>query len=114
MAQLMNAQKQILIPDLRIADRMWSRMRGLLGTRDLPAQEGLWIHACNSIHTFFMSYAIDCVFVDADLKIKALKKDVKPGRLVMPIWSAQSVFELRSGQIEKLGLSVGDQLHVGT
>jgi uncharacterized membrane protein (UPF0127 family) len=112
MAQLMNSKNQILASDLRIADRMWSRMRGLLGTESLQSQEALWIHRCNSIHTFFMKYAIDCVFLDQDLKIKALVAEVKPGRMLFPIWGAQSVVEMKSGQIKNLDLNLGEQLYV--
>lgn len=114
MAQLMNSANQTLLSNLRIADGIWSRTRGLLGTKDLSSDEGLWIHRCNSIHTFFMNYAIDCIFVDSELRIKALKKNVLPGRMVWPVWGAQSVIETKSGQIEKWGLDLGDILHVGT
>ncbi|MEZ0392377.1 MAG: DUF192 domain-containing protein [Pseudobdellovibrionaceae bacterium] len=113
MAKLFNSDMKLLLPDLRKADRMFSRVKGLLGTSHLPAESGLWIHPCNSIHTFFMKYAIDCVFVDSDLQVKALVKDIQPGRMVWPVWGARSVIELSSGSIEKLGLKVGDQLHVG-
>jgi len=114
MAQLTNlSQNKVFLKDLRIADRLWSRMKGLLGTQELHSEQGLWIHHCNSIHTFFMSYAIDCVFVDAKLKIKALRKNVRPGQLVWPIRGAKSVIEMKAGQIEKLGLQIGDELYVG-
>ncbi len=113
MAQLMNSEKAVLISDLKVADQFWSRTKGLLGTKDLSPEQGLWIHRCNSIHTFFMNYSIDCVFVDKNLVIKSLVKDVKPGRMLWPIWGADSVVELKSGQIEKLGFKMGDQLYVG-
>ena len=115
MAKLMNHTQgnKILIDDLRVASNMMSRMKGLLGTKDLGPSQGLWIHRCNSIHTFFMSYAIDCIFVDQNLTVQALVKNVKPGRMVLPIWKSKSVIELKTGQIEKLGLALGDQLHVG-
>lgn len=113
MAQLMNSEKAVLISDLKVADQIWSRTKGLLGTKDLSPEQGLWIHRCNSIHTFFMNYSIDCVFVDKNLVIKSLVKDVKPGRMLWPIWGADSVVELKSGQIEKLGFKMGDQLYVG-
>jgi uncharacterized membrane protein (UPF0127 family) len=112
MAKLMKADK-ILLSDLQIADTLWPRMKGLLGTRALAEEQGLWIHQCNSIHTFFMNYAIDCVFVDRTMKVKALKKNVLPHRLLMPIWGADSVIEMKAGQIERLGLNQGDLLHVG-
>ena len=112
MAQLMNSQNQILASHLTIADGMWSRMKGLLGTDALQSQDALWIHRCNSIHTFFMKYAIDCIFLDSNLKVKALKEQIQPSRMTFPIWGARSVIEMKSGQIRDLGLKVGEQLHV--
>jgi uncharacterized membrane protein (UPF0127 family) len=113
MARLMNSANQVLLEDLRIAKSFWSRTRGLLGTSSLGDAEGLWIDPCNSIHTFFMKYPIDCVFVDRAMQVKALKASVLPGRLVLPIWGARSVIEMKAGKIQKLGLSLGDQLYVG-
>lgn len=114
MAILMSSdKKQVLIPELEVAVRIWSRTKGLLGTRELPSDRALWIHRCNSIHTFFMKYSIDCVFLDKDLKIKALVENVNPSRMVMPIWGASSVIEMAAGKIQQLGLRLGDNLYVG-
>ncbi len=113
MATLMNSQKQILIPDLTIANTMWTRGKGLLGTKDLATNKAVWLNPGNSIHTFFMNYAIDCIFVDAELRVKALVPNVQPGKMIWPIWGAKSVFEMKAGVLEKLNLQVGDQLHVG-
>ncbi|MBO9667429.1 MAG: DUF192 domain-containing protein [Bdellovibrio sp.] len=102
-----------LIPNLEVATTFWTRGKGLLGRGSLPEDQALWIWHCNSIHTFFMKFAIDCVFVDKNLKVKAIYKDVKPWRLVLPVWGAKSVIEMASGTSSKLKISVGDQLNVG-
>lgn len=114
MAKLLDAEKsKVLVGDLQIANTTWTRAKGLLGTSSLKADSALWIHRCNSIHTFFMKYSIDCVFVDSEMTVKALVKDVKPGRMVMPVWGAKSVIEMRAGRIDQLGLCLGDKLYVG-
>jgi uncharacterized membrane protein (UPF0127 family) len=114
MAVLMNTNtQQNLIPRLEVAKNFWTRGKGLLGRAGLGEDQALWIHRCNSIHTFFMKFSIDCVFVDRNLRVKAIYADVKPGRLLMPVWSASSVIEMKSGMAAKLNLKVGDQLHVG-
>lgn len=114
MAKLMNAEKsKVLLADLQVASDFWSRTKGLLGTSTLGQQQGLWIHQCNSVHTFFMKYSIDCIFVDKDMTVKAIKKDLKPGRMTLPIWGASSVIEVSSGQADKLNISEGDRLYVG-
>mgnify|MGYP001236494001 CR=1 FL=1 len=115
MARLFNqTQNKELLSGLKVADSAWLRLKGLLGTRELASDEALWIHACNSIHTFFMNYPIDCVFLDSKMRVRSLVPDVVPNRVVWPQWGATSVVELKSGRIRDLGLQVGDQLNVGS
>lgn len=106
-------QNKKLSEHLEIADTMISRTIGLLGRQGLTGDEMLWIHRCNSIHTFFMKFAIDCVFLDKQMLVCALRSDVKPWRMVFPIFKARSVIEMGSGQIKSLNIQLGDQLHVG-
>jgi uncharacterized membrane protein (UPF0127 family) len=107
-------KNQRLISRLEVAESFLSRGKGLLGHERLNEDSGMWIHRCNSIHTFFMKFPIDCIFVDKNLKVKAIYKDVRPWRLVPPVWGARSVFELASGAATKMNISVGDQLYVGS
>lgn len=107
-------QQTKMLGQLKVADNMPSRMKGLLGTSGLTSEEGLWIHACNSVHTFFMKYAIDCVFLDKNMKVKSIVREVKPGRIVLPRWGAISVVEMAAGRAHELNVKVGDQLNVGT
>lgn len=104
---------KILIADLEVAEGFLARGKGLLGRPSLAPEQALWIPHCNSIHTFFMKFAIDCVFVDKSLKVKAIVENVKPGRLVLPIWGVSSVVEMTAGNARRLNISVGDQLYVG-
>ena len=104
---------EVLIGDLDVAENFWPRMKGLLGTAELSNQSGLWIHNCNSIHTFFMKFAIDCIFLDSSLRVKKIVGNVVPGRLVFPIWGASSVVEVKAGVAAKLNLQAGDELYVG-
>lgn len=115
MAQLWNATKdRRLLADLRVASTAWTRLKGLLGTDSLGEDEGLWIHSCNSVHTFFMKYPIDCVFLDRSLRVKSVVENVVPGRIVWPRWGAVSVIEIRGGSARRIGVERGDQLHVGS
>ena len=114
MANLRSKTRNTVLADrLDIADRFGARARGLLGRKGLGAGEALWIDPCNGIHTFFMMFAIDCVFVDRELRIKKIYSDVKPWRLIPLVWGARSVFEMPSGAADRLGLKVGEELHVG-
>lgn len=114
MAALMNkTTNETLIPQLEVARTFSSRGKGLLGRSSLSDDQALWIHRCNSIHTFFMKFSIDCVFVDKNMKVKAIYQDIHPWRLIPPVWGASSVIEMASGASRKMKVKVGDQLYVG-
>ena len=114
MPSLKNQSKQqVLAEEVISADNFWSRARGLLGRTHLPATSTLWISDCNSIHTFFMKFSIDLVFVDRNLKVCAVHRNVKPWRFRGPVWKAKSVFEFSTGSVPEDFIELGDQLHVG-
>ena len=103
---------QLLADQLQVAESFWSRGKGLLGRQEIKTQEALWIKPCNNIHTFFMKFAIDCIFVDKKMEIKKLVENVHPFKLVGPFWKAHSVIETKSGFINSNKLKIGDQLYV--
>ncbi len=110
MPKLLNKTKnEILVPTVEVANSFSKRLIGLMGRKSLT-NEGLWIPSCNSIHTCFMNFSIDLAFVDSKMNVVAIKHQVKPWRLVLPILKAYGVFELPSGTATRI--SVGDVLHV--
>lgn len=114
MAQLFNMTKnRVIVEKVERADGMLLRMKGLLGRKTLGSNEALWIPMANGIHTWFMNFAIDAVFVDSKLRVKGLRKNIAPWKVVLPIWAARDVFEVAAGTIENKNIEVGDQLHVG-
>lgn len=111
--KLVNATtKQILIPRLEVADTVWTRVKGLLGRQGIGADEALWIKASGSVHTFFMKFPIDLVFIDRELVVTKTVAKVGPGRFVWKGWSSASVIELQAGFLERNPIRVGDRLHV--
>ncbi len=90
----------VLASDLSIADDVVSRNVGLLKHFELPKGQGLWIKRCNSIHTFFMRFPIDAVFVDKKLKVIAVYRGLKPWRITRLHFKASSVFELPAGTLD--------------
>lgn len=101
-----------LASDVKIADSFIDRLVGLLGQTNLPLGKSLWIKRCTSIHTFFMKFTIDAVFVDKNLIVKKKVSGMKPWRHTTLSWQAASVFELPAGTIQKSKTEVGDQLDV--
>jgi uncharacterized membrane protein (UPF0127 family) len=91
------------------AETALSRMRGLLGRDGLTEGEGMFLHPCPSIQTFFMRFPIDVVFLDADREIVGISEDVGPWRFA-GARGARSALELPAGTAKRLGLEVGDVL----
>ena len=106
----------LLAEKVQQATNICQRTRGLMFRDSWDAETSLWIHRCNSIHTAFVRFPIDVVFVDKNLQVKKVILGIKPWRLIPPVFSASSVFEFVSCDENKLlvsQLKPGDQLHVG-
>lgn len=89
------------------------RSRGLMFRKDWNSETTMWIHRCNSIHTCFMHFPIDVVFVNRKLIVKKIILNIKPWKMTLPVLSASSVFEFKSGENKISHINVGDQLYVG-
>jgi uncharacterized membrane protein (UPF0127 family)/CheY-like chemotaxis protein len=94
-----------------VADRALSRMWGLLGRRQLPAGEGLLLEPAPAIHTAFMRFPIDVVFLDAYMRVIKIVEALPPWRSVAAR-HARAVLELAAGQASRRGLTVGDRLDI--
>jgi hypothetical protein len=99
----------VLCERAQLAASALTRMRGLLGRRTLPVGDGLLLSPTPSIHTLFMRFPIDAVFVDDDLHVVKLVDNLRPWRAAAST-VASSVLELPPGQAAIRGLSVGDKL----
>lgn len=104
--------------DVRVAKSFFSRAKGLLGEREISRGSALWIQGsrfagCNSIHTWFMRFPIDVIFVDRDLVVRSTHHGLGPWRMTAPVRGARSVFELPSGTLRDVPVEIGDQLYVG-
>ncbi len=86
-------------------------MRGLLGRRSLPQGEGMLFDRTSSVHTFFMRFPIDVVFLAQDGEVLAVRAAVPPWRAVSRR-GAHWTLELAAGEAERVGITVGERLHV--
>lgn len=92
-----------------LADSSESRRTGLLGRERLAPGEGLWIVPCESVHTFFMKFPIDLIYLDKHNRVRKVRSAVPPWRLSACL-RAHSVIELPAGTAERTGTRVGDEL----
>ena len=98
---------RIVVARLELADNAWKRSIGLLGRQELTPNEGLWLAPCNGVHTLFMRFALDVVFLDRDGIALRLVPNVRPWRICGPVRRARVVIELPAGTITRQQLQVG-------
>ncbi len=92
------------------ATRAFERMKGLLGRDGLEEGEGIQIDPCNSIHTFFMRFPIDVLFLDRDGIVIRAFAAIPPWRLTRIYGRARSVIELPAGTLERCETYEGDRI----
>jgi uncharacterized membrane protein (UPF0127 family) len=92
-----------------IAETALARMRGLLGRKTLPTGEGILLRKAPSVHTAFMRFPIDVVFLDREDTVVKVVPALAPWR-VAGARGAKSALELPAGEAARRGLEVGDRL----
>jgi len=87
------------------------RSKGLLGRKGLEQGEGMWIIPCEAVHTFFMQFPLDLIYLDRNHRVKKIRSNVVPWR-VSACLNAHSILELPSGVIRKSETEPGDILEI--
>ena len=110
--------KAEIAASVHLAETFMAKAFGLMGRKRLPLGEALFFKGsrtmpCNSIQTTFMRFSLDLVFLDSDMKVKSVLRDVKPWRVTWPVAGAVNAIEMTSGSLNGKPIEVGDQLHVG-
>jgi uncharacterized membrane protein (UPF0127 family) len=96
-----------------LAETPLTRLKGLLGRGGLERGEGLLLRPASSIHTFFMRFPIDAVWVDRNLTVLKVSPDLKSWRTAA-CKGAKGVIELPAGEAEHRGVRTGDRLALTT
>jgi uncharacterized membrane protein (UPF0127 family) len=102
-------RQTVLGTSVEMAGNGATRRKGLLGRSGLVSGEGIWIVPCESVHTFWMRFSIDLVYLDRNKKVKKVRSGVAPWRLSACL-SAHSVLEFASGTIHSTQTRPGDWL----
>jgi uncharacterized protein len=93
----------------RVPGSMFGRARGLIGQTGLPPGEGMLLRGVSAVHTFFMRFAIDVVFLDRHDVVMGIDSNVVPWRMSVRR-RAQAVLELPAGEGSRRGLLPGHRL----
>ena len=107
--RLINLNKNTVLAEAAlIAETPFKRIKGLLGRKDFKAGQALIIRPCNSIHTFFMRFPIDVLFLDKNNRIVKTVPSLKPYRITPIYFSARLTIELPAGTIQRSSTQEGD------
>jgi uncharacterized protein len=94
-----------------VAETALTRLRGLLGRSRLRAEEGLLIRPTAAIHTCFMRFPIDVVFLDRELVVVGVVTNLRPWRFAARR-GAKAVLELAAGETGRRGIRAGERLRL--
>jgi uncharacterized protein len=100
---------RVVCEHLLVAARPLRRMRGLLGRAELPSDQGILLRPAGSVHTYFMRFPIDVVFLDRDAVVVGIEPSLPPWKTAGRR-GAKAVVELAAGECERRGVQVGDRL----
>jgi uncharacterized protein len=100
---------RVVCESVVVADRTLRRLRGLLGRKNLRPDQGILLRPAWSIHTAFMRFAIDVIFLDHDQTVLRIDPGLKPFRTAS-CRGAREVVELAAGECARRGLEVGDRV----
>jgi len=106
-----DAEGRVMCERCSLADRLLPRLRGLLGRSELRPGEGLLLRPERSIHTWFMRFPIDAVFLDRDLRVLAVRSELGPWRMAGRR-GTRAVLELAAGEARRRGIRTGAQLRL--
>jgi len=106
-------KKTVVVNNLRIAGSFKERLTGLMFRKSIGSSEGLMLMGCNAIHTCFMRFSLDVVFMDMNYRVVYIKEKIKPWRQSGFIHKAHIALELPEGTVNKKNIAVGDILFPG-
>jgi len=111
--QLVNLINQTVLADkIELANSFSKRLNGLIGRSGLNKGEALILFPCNAVHTFFMKFPIDVIFLDQEAVILEVVENLKPYRFSPIIVKAKYVIELPAGHITTTGTVKGHRLQI--
>lgn len=102
---------KILSQQTKCADDFLLRLKGLMFSRKMAGFDGLILEPCSSIHTFFMKFTIDAIFINKENTVVAIYRNMKPWKLTPLIFKARKVLELAGGSTPSF-VKEGDKLGI--
>lgn len=102
---LRHAPSGLTIARVVRADGVWAQGRGVIGMTSLGSGEGLWLPGVSSVHTFFVRFSLDLLFLDSHFQQVRVCPSVPPWRPLVWAPGARHTVELGAGTLARLPLS---------
>jgi uncharacterized membrane protein (UPF0127 family) len=107
---MVGGDARTLLDKVIVAESTCARMRGLLGRPSLPADTGMLIRPCGSIHMWFMRFPIDAAFLDRNLRVLKVSRNLRPWQLGLAPRGTFCVLETAAGSLAPV--QAGDRLEM--
>lgn len=106
--KLIDCERGTVIADqVATAYTFWKRLKGLMFKKMMPEGTALHLKPCRSIHTFFMNFSIDVIYLDKKGSVVGLEEQLEPGKTGKKIKGARSVIELPGGTLSRASMKIG-------
>jgi uncharacterized membrane protein (UPF0127 family) len=102
MSRILMTEGMVLVEHILFAETTSERMKGLLGRSGLDRNTAMLIRPCRSIHMWFMRFPIDAAFLDAELRVLKISRNLKPWQLAFAPLQTHSVLETAAGVLNNV------------
>jgi len=89
---------KLICSNIILADSFYKKLRGLMFYKDFE-KKGMCFKNTNWIHSFFMNFAIDVLYLDSDFNVISIKKNLKPWSLSFPRFKAKHLIEFKANSV---------------
>jgi len=110
MSRILTQDGSVIVSEVLFAETLFARMKGLLGRKNLPANTGMIIRPCQSIHMWFMQFPIDVAFLNSELRILKIVPNLRPWKIAIAPRKTTTVLETAAGTLQNC--SIGDTLFI--
>lgn len=107
--KLVNKRNDVVIAnDVILANTFVTRLKGLMFKKSFEENSAIMICPCKIIHTFFMKFSIDVIFLSKDNRVLNITENMFPGKISPLIMDSKTILELPAGKVKETELKKGD------
>jgi uncharacterized membrane protein (UPF0127 family) len=102
MSRILINDGTVVVEKLTLAELLPARLKGLIGRGSLPVDHGMLLRPCKSIHMWFMRFPIDAAFLDKNMCVLKIVRNLRPWQVAIAPRKTHCVLETASGQLKTL------------